>query len=65
MTPMDLARSALSEALKDHRVGFAIKASMIGGAYDAFLEKISDVIRDERIRLSEQMQKENNNDHQS
>lgn len=36
----EAARTALSQALRDPRVGFAIKACMIGGAYDAFTAAI-------------------------
>lgn len=49
MTPNEIARAALNTALRDPRVGFAIKASMMGGAYEVFLEKIADAIRDAQV----------------
>ena len=49
----EAARAALSAALRDPRVGFAIKACMIGGAYDAFTAAIEQAITDERERCAE------------
>ena len=44
----EAARLALSAALRDPRTGFAIKAGMIGGAYEAFAEAVEIVILAER-----------------
>lgn len=49
-TPLNIAKATLSAALRDDRVGFAIKASMMGGAYEAFLEKIADAVTTERMQ---------------
>jgi hypothetical protein len=49
-TPLDIAKATLSAALRDPRVGFAIKASIMGGAYEAFLDKIADAIQTERMQ---------------
>ena len=50
-TPADIkeaARLALSAALRDPRTGFAIKAGMIGGAYEAFTSAVEGAILVER-----------------
>jgi hypothetical protein len=44
----EAARLALSAALRDPRTGFAIKAGMIGGAYEAFAEAVEAAITAER-----------------
>lgn len=51
MIPADVktaARLALSAALKDSRTGFAVKAGMIGGAYEAFTQAVEAAIMAER-----------------
>lgn len=44
------AKRALSLAIKDERVGFAIKATIVGGAYEAFLSEVEAAIMVERER---------------
>lgn len=44
----EAARLALNAAIRDRRTGFAIKASMMGGAYEAFSEAVEAAILAER-----------------
>ena len=48
----EAARAALSAALRDPSVGFAIKAGMMGGAYEAFMGAVEAAIADERERCA-------------